>query len=244
MHGESYIRAWFLNSLPIWYATHKLKQRKNTENWDDEQYYKKMYSIPLLNHENVGDKFAGIRDKISDEILKDKTASSIIDLATGRGYQARNIWRCGYKNVQASDIQVGRVAQAKQLSSGTGVTFRVADMKQRPCRDAIFDAITISGALHDLKAAEVEESLRECYRVLKESGKLIIMEPRYLGDIAYILMRKMYSFACIILDESVNMGDFIDFNIESYLKTLGFKLVKKQIVWYSILCLYTFQKLG
>ncbi len=68
------------------------------------------------------------------------------------------------------------------------------------------------------------------------------MEPRYIGDISYTLMRKVYSFGCNILDESVNMQDFLDFDIASYLTSLGLKLVKKQTVWYSILCIYTYEK--
>ena len=202
-----------------------------------------MYSLPFLTHESVGDKLASVRDAITDEILKDKTSSHIVDLATGRGYQARNIWCRGYKNVHASDFHIGRVAEAKEQNSDTDISFEVADMRKLPYRSAIFDAITISGALHDLKSTEIERSLIECGRVLKTGGRLIIMEPRYLGDIPYTLIRKAYSFGCNVLDESVNMQEFLDFDIAGYLTTLGFKLVKKQTVWYSILCIYTFEKL-
>ena len=242
MYEKSHNKVWFLNFLPIWYVTHKLKLRKKSEKWDDDQYYEQMYAIPILTHNNVGDKLASLRDTITDEILKDRTSSRIIDLATGRGYQARNIWSRGYTNVHASDVQVGRVAEAKQLNADTDIRFTTADMRRLPYRDEMFDAITISGALHDLKAVDIEESLKECRRILKAGGRLIIMEPRYLGDISYSLMRKVYFVGCNILDESVNMQDFLDFDIESYLTSLGLKLVKKQTVWYSILCIYTFEK--
>ena len=242
MYEKSHNSVWFLNFLPIWYVTHKLKQRKKMENWNDDQYYEHMYAIPILTHDNVGDKLTSLRDTITDEILKDKTSSRIIDLATGRGYQARNIWCRGYKNVHASDVQVGRVAEAKHLNADTDISFTTADMRRLPYRDAMFDAITISGALHDLKDVDIEESLKECRRILKAGGRLIIMEPRYIGDISYTLMRKAYSFGCNILDESVNMHDFLDFDIASYLTSLGLTLVKKQTVWYSILCIYTYEK--
>lgn len=242
MHEKSHTRAWFLNFLPIWYVTHKLKQRKKSENWDDDQYYKQMYAIPILTHDNVGDKLASLRDAITNEIAKDCTSSRIVDLATGRGYQARHIWYRGYKNVHASDVQVGRVTEAKYLNSDTDISFTTADMRGLPYRDAMFDAITISGALHDLKAAEIEESLKECCRILKTGGRLIIMEPRYLGDIPYSLMKKVYSFGCNILDESVNMEDFLNFDIAHHLSNLGFTSLKRQTVWHSILCIYTFEK--
>ncbi|MFQ5929717.1 MAG: class I SAM-dependent methyltransferase [Acidobacteriota bacterium] len=215
---------------------------RDSHNWDDNKYYENMYSIPFLTHESVGDKLASVRDAIADEILKDKTSARIVDLATGRGYQARNIWCRGYKNVHASDFQVGRVTQAKAQNSDTDISFAVADIRELPYRDTIFDAITISGALHDLKCADIERSLTECWRVLRTGGRLIIMEPRYLGDIPHTLMKKVYSFGCTILDESVNMGDFLDFDIAGYLTTLGFTLVKKHTVWYSVLCIYTFEK--
>ncbi|MFQ5542411.1 MAG: class I SAM-dependent methyltransferase [Candidatus Binatia bacterium] len=243
MYKKSYKNGWFLNFLPIWYATHRLKQIRNMQNWDDNKYYKNMYSLPFLTHDSVGDKLANVRDAITDEILKDKTSSRVVDLATGRGYQARNIWCRGYKNVHASDFHAGRVAEAKEQNSDTDIRFETADMKELPYRDAIFDAITISGALHDLKSAEIERSLNECRRILKTGGRLIIMEPRCLGDIPYVLIRKVYSYGCNVLDESVNMQDFLDFDIAGFLTTLGFTLVKKQTVWYSILCIYTFEKL-
>ena len=50
MYDNSYNKVWLFNFLPIWYVTHKLKQRKKTENWDDDQYYEQMYSIPFLTH--------------------------------------------------------------------------------------------------------------------------------------------------------------------------------------------------
>lgn len=242
MHDKSHNRVWFLNFLPIWYFTHKLKLRKKSEDWDDDQYYNQMYAMPILTHDNVGDKFANFRDTITTEIMKDKATARIVDLATGRGYQARNIWSHGYKHVHASDVQVARVAQAKHLNSDTEISFTTGDLRRLHYRDATFDAITISGALHDLKGAEIEESLRECHRILKAGGRLVIMEPRYLGDISYSLMRRFYSFGCNILDESVNMEDFLAFDMTSYLAKLGFTLLKRQIVWYSILSIYTFEK--
>ena len=69
------------------------------------------------------------------------------------------------------------------------------------------------------------------------------MEPSYLDDISYTLLRKVYSFAWNILDESVNMKDFLNFDIASYVMIFGLSLVKRQMVWHSILCLYTFKKL-
>lgn len=243
MYESSYNRAWFLNFLPLWYVTHRLKQRKKTEHWDDDEYYKQMYAIPNLTHDNVGDKLAHLRDTITDEISQDHASSCVVDLATGRGYQARNIWRRGYKNVHASDVQAGRVAQARKHNSDTDISFTTADMRKLPYPDVMFDAITISGALHDLQASEVEESLGECRRILKAGGRLIIMEPSYLGDISYTLLRKVYSFAWNILDESVNMKDFLNFDIVSYVMSLGFSLVKRQMVCHSFLCLYTFKKL-
>lgn len=244
MHKKSYNRAWFLNFLPIWYATHKLKRLKNGQHWDDDQYYKKMYAIPVLTHENVGDKLASLRDAITDEILKDKSGSVIVDLATGRGYQARNIYARGYTNVYASDIQAPRVADARQYNADTKIHFAIADMRRLPYRSGSADAITISGALHDLKPAEVTASLKECHRVLRVGGRLIVLEPRYLGDLSYPLLRKAYAFGCGFLDESVNMQDFLQLDLVQLAAYIGFTLLRKQTVWHAILCLYTFAKLG
>lgn len=244
MYQKSYNRFWFLNFLPIWYATHKLKRLKKAQHWDDDRYYKTMYAIPLLTHRNVGDKLAMLRDYLTDEISKHKATARVIDLATGRGYQARNIYARGYKNVYGSDIQVSRVAEAQQQNSDTYIHFGVADMRRLPYRSDSADAIVVSGALHDLKPAEVETSLKECHRVLRVGGRLIVLEPRYLGDLSYTFLRKAYAFGCGVLDESVNMQDFLKLDLVGLGARIGFTLQRQQTVWHAILSLYTFAKPG
>ncbi len=244
MHQKSYNKFWFFNFLPIWYATHKLKRLKEAQHWDDDRYYKKMYAIPLLTHENVGDKLAMLRDYLTDEISKHKATARVIDLATGRGYQARNIYARGYKNVYGSDIQVSRVAEAKQQNIDIPIHFGVADMRRLPYRCGSADAIVVSGALHDLKPAEIKASLKECHRVLRVGGRLIVLEPRYLGDLPYTLVRKAYAFSCGVLDESVNMQDFLQLDLVSLGERIGFTLLRQQTVWHAILSLYTFAKSG
>lgn len=237
-----YKKTWFFSFLGIWCRTYQLKRRRKKENWSDAEYYRAMYSMPRLVHEIEGDKFAQFRDPITAEILKDKATARVLDFATGRGYQARNLWARGYQHVSACDFVDQRIAQAKELNADTNIEFSVNDIRKTNFAAASFDAITISVALHDATVGEVEEILSECSRLLKPGGRLIILEPRFLGDIAFAPYRKFYAFAADFLDESVNMPEFVAFDLAGRLRSLGFRLIRRQKMWYNILCLYTFEK--
>jgi SAM-dependent methyltransferase len=201
-----------------------------------------MYSLAALTHENVGDKLAGLRDTVTQEIAGEKGTARILDLATGRGYQARNIFAHGYQRTYACDMHPGRTVQARNLNLDTKIGFTVVDMRCLAFREAICHAITISCALHDLTPHDIESCLMECHRVLRFGGRLIIMEPRYLQDIRSPLRRKMYEIGCNLLDESVNMREFLRLDITRRATKLGLIPVRRLACWHSILCVYTFEK--
>lgn len=196
---------WMLDFPRIWYATCRLKRRRKKERWSDEQYYRKAYAIPNSHYGIEGDKFARVRDYVTSELTEAQGNSRIIDLGTGRGYQARSLWDHGHKDVYACDLVRERISEAKQLNSDAEINFMVGDMKRLCFPDGSFDAIAISVALHDLTAAEIERALRECDRVLRIGGRLVIMEPICFEDMPSTLLRRVYSLCCHVLESESHL---------------------------------------
>lgn len=238
-----YRKLWFLGFPLTWYATYCLKRRHRHQNWTDVQYYRAMYSMARLTPQIEGDKFAALRRTVTGAILQDRSSARIVDLGTGCGYQARNIWGHGYKRVYAGDLVERRISLAQQLNADTGIKFLVLDMQRMGFPTAFFDAITITVALHDLPAAGVQDVLRECGRVLQPGGRLLILEPRYIRDWP-AFFRGFYAFVADNLDESLNMRAFINLDLAGVAGRHDFALQSKQTFWLGGLCLYAFMKRG
>ncbi len=234
-----YRKLWFLAFPSIWYQTYTLKQRRKRQHWSDFQYYQAMFSMVSLKPQVEGDKFAALREPMTRAVSKDLANGRILDLATGCGYQARDLWEHGYRQVYASDLVDCRVGIAQEHHRCTGIKFLVSDMQRLSVPSKTFDAITISVALHDLPAATVKSVLPECSRVLRRGGRLVILEPRYIRDWPPAL-RKFYAFVVDNLDESINMRDFIGLDLADEAANCGFRLECQRAFWFGGLCLYTF----
>jgi SAM-dependent methyltransferase len=236
-------RFWYLAFPGIWYATYALKQRRKLQNWTDVQYYRAMFSMVSLRPQVEGDKFSPLREIVTGEIKQDRVTARILDLATGCGYQAGAAWRHGYRKVFACDLVQGRISLARDHNPDTGIHFLVSDMGRIGFPTGFFDAITISAGLHDLPAAAVQEVLRECGRVLRAGGQLLMLEPRCIRDWpAYF--RPFYAFVADTLDESINMRDFIELDLVALAEKHGFTLRSKRTFWLGGVCLYACTKNG
>ncbi len=236
-----YRRLWFLTFPQIWYQTYSLKRHHRESQWSDLEYYRAMFSLASLMPHREGDKLAALRKAMTGAIRQDRSSARILDLATGCGYQARSIWDGGYRGVYASDVVEQRISVAQQFNAATGIRFLVADMKELGFPADFFDAITISVALHDWPAAGVEDILRECGRVLRPGGQLLLLEPRYIRDWPDFF-RNFYAFVADTLDESLNMRSFIELDLAAVARQYDFTLERKQAFWLGGLCLYTFKK--
>ncbi len=234
-------RFWFLSFPAIWYETYRLKRHQKEGHWNDAQYYRAMFSIPSLKPQIEGDKLATVRRAITRAITQERSSARVLDLATGCGYQARDIWRHGYQRVFACDLVPPRVTLAKWVNADTGIRFLVADMQRMGFPTGFFDAITISAALHDLPASGVEDVLRECSRVIRPGGRMLILEPRCIRDWPPYF-RQFYALVADNLDESINMRAFIDLDLAGVAGGYGFKLRSKHACWMGTLSLYAFVK--
>jgi SAM-dependent methyltransferase len=236
-------RPWFLSYPAIWYQTLRLKQRRKIQSWSHVRYYREMYALASLSHGNEGDKFSGLRDRITSEVRGDKARCRILDIATGRGYQAANLWAHGYRQVYACDVVPERVAQARHLHAATGIRFFVGAAERLGFPRHSFDAVVISAALHDLTLDEVRAALEECARILIPGGRMIVLEPRFIQHIPWLPVRVVYPLVADLTDESLEIRDFVNFDLASHSGQRGFAMLRLQAVWLGLLSLYTFQKL-
>lgn len=217
-----------------------MKRTRRIENWTDEEYYRRVFSPGEAAV--TADKFVTTRAAVTSEIDKDKRTAHVIDLGSGFGFQAAHMRSSGYCQVYACDLVRRRITGAREIHGSNGVKYLAGNMQMLPFQAASIDAITISVALHDVAGDALDRVLRECQRVLKLRGRLVLLEPRYLGDIPGALHRWAYRLCTTLADESLHLDTYLKTNVTGRLAESGFELTRKQVVWGSILCIYTFEK--
>lgn len=109
-------------------------------------------------------------------------AASVLDCSCGIGTQAIGLGRCGHR-VTGSDISpaaVGRAAREAALRE-VRLPTTVADMRQLPFADAVFDVVVCAdnSLPHLLTEEDVRAALAEMRRVLRSGGLLIISTRPY-----------------------------------------------------------------
>lgn len=106
------------------------------------------------------------RRAVSDLALA--TSSTVLDVASGTGDFTREAARQGLSPV-ATDLSFGMLSVGR-----TPYPMVQANASQLPFRSASFDGLTCGYALRNF--TELQESLNEMARVLRPSGRLVILE--------------------------------------------------------------------
>lgn len=105
--------------------------------------------------------------------LAPKEGESVLDIATGTGWVARNVASFGAK-VTAVDISPGLLDAARELSAHVQprIDFELADAEQLPFADASFDRVISTFGL--MFAQNHEAAARELLRVTKPGGRIVL----------------------------------------------------------------------
>ncbi|MHA1965556.1 MAG: class I SAM-dependent methyltransferase [Candidatus Thorarchaeota archaeon] len=114
------------------------------------------------------------------DILGDVKDLSVLDLACGQGYLSRILARKG-ANVIGVDIseKMIEIAKTSEESEPLGVKYLRCNSRDiSEIADASMDCIVSTFGFHDIK--EIEATIDECSRVLKEGGKLVFAIPHPL----------------------------------------------------------------
>lgn len=110
--------------------------------------------------------------------LKSKQPNTILDVATGTADVAIAAMRLNPQNVTGIDIseqmlEFGR-EKVKKLNLQNKITLLKADAENLPFADNSFDAITVAFGVRNFE--NLQKGLAELQRVLKPSGKLVVLE--------------------------------------------------------------------
>jgi ubiquinone/menaquinone biosynthesis C-methylase UbiE len=106
-----------------------------------------------------------------------KPGMTVLELGCGTGSFTRELARSG-ADVVAIDVSLELLEIAKANSSAPNVQYQIQNAYALSYPDAIFDSVVGSSVLHHL---EIEDALREIYRVLKPGGAIYFTEPNMLN---------------------------------------------------------------
>lgn len=110
------------------------------------------------------------------ELLRPRRNEIALDVATGTGFTAMEL-ATKVRQVLATDITREMLDEAKRLAQErriSNIRFEKADASSLPYDDSTFDIVTTRRAAHHF--TDVSKFLGEASRVLKESGRLGIVD--------------------------------------------------------------------
>ncbi len=165
----------------------KLQMAKNVNPYKESDLGKKaqvtqMFDTISKNYDGLNRVISlGIDVKWRNRVVKivgEKKPSSILDIATGTGDLAINLVRTGAKKIVGLDISPGMLAIGKDKVADKNLNHTIemiiGDSENLPFEEATFDAITVAFGVRNFE--NLEKGLSEIYRVLKPSGKFVVLE--------------------------------------------------------------------
>jgi SAM-dependent methyltransferase len=145
---------------------------------------------------------------------------NVLELGCGTGYFTRELARSG-ADVVAIDVSPELLEIAKANCSASNVHYEIQNAYALSYRDDVFDSVVGSSVLHHL---EIEEALREIYRVLKPSGTIYFTEPNMLNP--QIAVQKNVPWVKRKLGDSPDETAFFRWRLRRLLKEKGYRDIR------------------
>lgn len=179
-----------------------------------------------------GDAWANIRPKVVRAVGL-PPGSTVLDVATGRGYQAAAFAERGYP-VVGVDLVHSRARTSLLTDDSARAQWAAGSATELPFVDDAFDAVTISLALHALPPYAFKRALSEFARVAKK--RVVILEPRAWNG---WLPRRLYAAMGHLVDESLFFWRFAMHDLEEHFEDVGLRLIRLRRVYRgNILAIY------
>jgi SAM-dependent methyltransferase len=145
---------------------------------------------------------------------------TVLELGCGTGYFTRELARSG-ADIVAIDVSPELLQIAKANYSAPNVRYEIQNAYELSYSDAVFDSVVGSSVLHHL---EIEEALREIYRVLKPSGTIYFTEPNMLNP--QIAIQKNVPWVKRKLGDSPDETAFFRWRLQRLLEVTGYREVR------------------
>jgi SAM-dependent methyltransferase len=145
---------------------------------------------------------------------------NVLELGCGTGYFTRELARSG-ADVVAIDVSPELLEIAKANHSAPNVRYEIQNAYALSYADAVFDSVVGSSVLHHL---EVQEALREVYRVLKPGGTIYFTEPNMLNP--QIAIQKNVPWVKRKLGDSPDETAFFRWPLRRLLEQRGYRDVR------------------
>jgi SAM-dependent methyltransferase len=145
---------------------------------------------------------------------------TILEVGCGTGSFTRELARSGAEIV-AIDVSPELLEIARSNYSAPNVRYEIQNAYALMYSDATFDSVVGSSILHHL---EIEEALREIYRVLKPRGTILLAEPNMLNP--QIAIQKNIPWIKRKLGDSPDETAFFRWPLRRLLEQTGYRDVR------------------
>ena len=145
---------------------------------------------------------------------------TVLELGCGTGYFTRELARSG-ADVVAIDVSPELLEVAKANCSAPNVRHEIQNAYALSYPDAVFGSVVGSSVLHHL---EIEEAIREIYRVLKPGGTIYFTEPNMLNP--QIAIQKNVPWVKRKLGDSPDETAFFRWPLRRLLEQRGYRDVR------------------
>ena len=184
----------------------------------------------------------GLRENLARILENEYDLGKVVEFGCGTGYFTRTIAK-NAEHVTATDVspKMIKVAKAK-LKDLPNVTFRVENCKKISFPPDTFDAALMANVLHTLD--DPLKALKECHRVLKKGGKLLIIN--YTDEGMGRVERTMLFFRFVLKFGFPPRGRWpvTSEKLRSLLLSAGFRIERMELIEGKINALYVRAKKG
>ena len=149
-----------------------------------------------------------------------KPGMSVLELGCGTGSFTRELARSG-ADIVAIDVSPELLEIAKLNCSVPNVRFQIQNAYSLSYSEAVFDSVVGSSVLHHL---EIEEALRDVYRVLKPEGTICFTEPNMLNP--QIAIQKNIPWIKQKLGDSPDETAFFRWPLRRFLERAGYRDIR------------------
>lgn len=180
-----------------------------------------MFDEVASAYDRTNDLLSFYQSRLWRRVLRSEVAPRapmrILDIAAGTGTSSMALLAEGVE-VVAADFSKGMLAEGKKRYPQLEFVF--ADAMKLPFEDASFDVVTMSFGLRNV--ADHKVALKEFYRVLKPTGRLVICEfshvSGFLGRLYRWYLRNVLPVVAKLVSSNPQAYSYLSESIEAWPK--------------------------